>query len=107
MPGTEFKTAACRGCGRPIVWGRDERGKAIPLDPRPPVYRVVSDPRRPDAYAATRVEEEKIEDELGTFDARLSAVMVSHFATCPKASDFSGSRKPRAQEGSKDAGDQA
>lgn len=63
----------CRGCGKPIVWGKTADGKNIPLDPKPPCYRVV------DADDPDKVEVERDEN-----------VLVSHFATCPKADQFSG-----------------
>jgi hypothetical protein len=72
-------SATCRGCGKPIVWAVLVDGKKIPLDPRPPVY-----------------------DQIGTAKdgspmvQRARTCMVSHFATCPKASEFSGSRKEKA-----------
>ncbi len=65
----------CRGCGKEIVWGVTDEGKKIPLDPSAPVYYVsdekVDTPQGPTA---------KIERERSS--------MVSHFKTCPKASDF-------------------
>ena len=67
----------CKGCGKPIVWGITADGKKIPLDPRPPIYRF-------DGHDATRIE-------------RVMDVYVTHFATCPKASQFSGS-KPKQKE---------
>lgn len=63
--------STCRGCGRPIVWIETPDGKRIPLDPKPPVYRVTSDGR----------------------GERDRLCMVSHFATCPQASDFSASNR--------------
>ena len=69
-------TSLCRGCGKPIVWAKDPTGKAIPLDPRPPVYLVTSE-----------------DDEARC--VRQPNSMVSHFATCPAANQFSGSsRRP-------------
>lgn len=69
--------STCRGCGRPLVWGVDpESGARIPLDPRPPVYRVI----REDASG----------DRLLKRDRE---AMVSHFATCPEASRFSKKAK--------------
>jgi hypothetical protein len=69
-----FKTTECKGCGKPIVWGRDRDGKAIPLDPRPPVYLAVEDVR-------------------GCQVNRLREAMVSHFVTCPKRDQFSAATK--------------
>ena len=72
---SDLRTVPCKGCGKPIVWAKNAEGKAIPLDPRPPVYGVKQD-------AA-----------LGVICARVESAMVSHFATCSHAADFSGSNK--------------
>lgn len=64
------------GCGKPIVWGLDPQGKAIPLDPSAPVYRVM----RHDSGGRPLIERDR-------------GAMVSHFATCPKANEFSKSQK--------------
>lgn len=69
-----LKTTPCKGCSKPIVFAVLSDGKRVPLDPRPPVYDVTEYPDG--TYAATRSLES----------------MVSHFATCPKANDFS--RRP-------------
>lgn len=52
--------SVCKGCGRKILFRRCGE-KLIPLDPTPPVYKVVDD----------------------EFCERERGVMVSHFATCP------------------------
>lgn len=70
--------SACKGCGKEIVWGITEDGKKIPLDPKPPVYFLSGF---------------KSENGDGPEIARAKDAMVSHFATCSKANDFSGSKK--------------
>lgn len=66
-----MREARCRGCKAPIIFAVTEQGRTIPLDVRAPTYRV------------------KQEDD-GTLRAqRTRGVLVSHFATCPKASAFS------------------
>lgn len=72
--------SACRGCGKKIIWGTTMEGKKIPLDPTPPTYAAA--------------EGEEIHSD-GQFIGR-SKAMVSHFATCPNANDFSGSKKETA-----------
>lgn len=57
------------GCGRPIVWAELESGGRVPLDPRAPVYSYT-------------MHEDRI------VASRNKGAMVSHFATCPKASNF-------------------
>lgn len=64
---------ACSGCGKPIVWAL-AGGKRIPLDPRPACYLLDTD------------------GPVVTCERR-RAVMVSHFATCPDATRFSGGGK--------------
>lgn len=63
--------APCAGCGRLIVWGTTPEGKRIPLDPAATVYSVSL---------------EGICEKIGGF-------MVTHFATCRAANEFSGSRR--------------
>ena len=67
------ETTLCKGCNKPIVWAeitkKDGSKGMIPLDPRPPVYDV-----------------DEVEGKTVAY--RSIAGMVTHFATCPKASDF-------------------
>jgi hypothetical protein len=69
--------STCKGCGREIVWGEDAAGKKIPLDPRPPIYRV------------RNMGGELVQVERAT----VGMYLVTHFATCPKASQFSRKRR--------------
>ena len=75
-----MNTRPCNGCGAPIVWARleGEPGKWIPLDPKPAVYRVIW--QETGAYASRA--------NGGEFTG-----MVSHFVTCPKASEFSRAKR--------------
>lgn len=78
----------CQGCGKKILWGITPEGKSIPLDPSAPVYTVVTKiPGTPRVKLLPASERR----ELGPW--------VSHFATCPKASQFSGSSKSAAPQG--------
>lgn len=76
------RLSPCRGCGKPIMWGVTEEGKKIPLDPKPPVYRVVHDRSQDGKWTIRAIRKENC--------------MVSHFATCPAANQFSASRKAGA-----------
>ena len=63
----------CKGCGKSVVWitARSADGTKdvkIPLDPSAPVYEY--DPTNP------------------TTGERTKTAAVSHFKTCPKASNF-------------------
>jgi len=77
---SDYKTSQCKGCGREIVWGEDEGGRKIPLDPRPAVYVVVR----------------KTPTGTELLAKRTSQAMVSHFVTCTAANKFSGSKKTNA-----------
>lgn len=53
-------------------------GKTVPLDPAPPVYHRIHDPESGTAF---------------WWREQHDSAFVSHFATCPKANDFSGRRR--------------
>jgi hypothetical protein len=70
-------TKPCKGCGKMILWAQTTEGKWIPLDTRAPTYSIA--------------------DVKGMgLRALRSEGYVSHFATCPKANDFSASKKEPA-----------
>ena len=91
-----MKTAECRGCGKPIVWvylmkrnaaGDLEPCGSAPMDPRAPVYRVEEVNGEMVAFRANGPMA-PTSDEGGMY-------MVTHFSTCPKASEFTrGGKKP-------------
>jgi hypothetical protein len=87
--------SACRGCGKPLVWGITDDGKKIPLDPSPPVYWVYT---LDGADHAERILPQVMAHIAGA-DPEAKA-MVSHFATCPQANLFSRSASKRSNEGS-------
>jgi hypothetical protein len=63
-------------CGKPMEWGTVQgTDTKVPLDPRAPCYEIIE--RKPDG-------------EIVIVRAK---AMVSHFATCPKAAEFSGGKK--------------
>lgn len=75
-------TGPCRGCSAKVLWARNrESGKLIPLDAKAIVYRIVSYPEDPNR-SDTPIEVVRVKDAF-----------VTHFATCPHAKTFSGSRK--------------
>jgi hypothetical protein len=73
----KMQYAKCKGCGATIIWALNPvTGKTVPIDPKPPIYRVI------EVNAKVECIREEVEspDILG----------VSHFATCSKANQFSG-----------------
>ncbi len=76
-----MKESTCKGCGKKIVWGKTGDGKAIPLDPKPPIYYTKEMPDGETACVKFTSMEEGVD------------YMVSHFATCSKANEFSASKK--------------
>ncbi len=73
----------CRGCGAPLVWARNEEGAWIPLDPKPAIYRLMA---KTDLFGGHEVLAER---QLSAKGHTVGGFAVTHFATCPKASDFS------------------
>lgn len=69
----------CKGCGKPIVVAKQADGIPIPLDLTAPVYRY--EPDFTGELVATR--------DVGAY--------VSHFASCPKADQFSASKRKAAR----------
>lgn len=67
--------STCKGCGKEIVWGQDDKGTKVPLDTKPPTWIIVGNHKD------------------GTAKIVRSSGYVSHFATCPKANDFSGKHR--------------
>lgn len=76
-----------------VIVRRDAQGKVIegrvPLDPSPPVYRIATRGGRIVGYRANGAEYAQAAEEH----------LVSHFATCPKASEFSGAGKSADRAG--------
>ncbi len=75
----------CRSCGREVVWKTTQHGKKVPLDPKALVFSVVG--------------ETAVKPTPGVLG---ETFMVSHFATCPDANQWSGkNREPAAAAESK------
>lgn len=64
-------TSKCKGCGKLIRWEQTPDYKNIPLDVSAPVYALIEQQGKPTVVVRTHL------------------CFVSHFSTCPKASDFS------------------
>lgn len=81
--------ADCRGCGAPMVWGRNiDTGKGVPLDPDPtPDGNLV---RVDDATYGREIPVRFVrKNEQLAADAQR---YVSHFSTCPDAASFRSKR---------------
>lgn len=79
-PDPERGIDRCRYCGAPCVWGVNSTNqKRVPLDTRPPIYRVTLMPGR-DPVADLQADQYRGRGEA------MEGVrwMVNHFATCPK-----------------------
>jgi SH3-like domain-containing protein len=73
-----YRTTACRGCGKQVLFVRDATGVTVPLDPAPPVWHRIYDP---DDGRHFWIKDGSASGERTAF--------VSHFATCTRANDFS------------------
>ena len=72
--------AACKGCGRPIFWIKNENGKAEPFDAKPTRMLRVAGDVDPDGHPHVFLEPGKI--------CQVQAGHINHFLTCPKAAEF-------------------
>lgn len=80
-----MKTVPCKGCGAPLVWAvNPATGKRVPLDARSVVYQLV--------------EQLQVGAEPKLEAIRKPNHFVSHFQTCPKAAEFSRSKKKPVDE---------
>lgn len=78
--------ASCRGCGKPIVWAVSQMGKKLPLERiKTPIYRIGGDVFDPKGLAT------KLDPVM------TGPLYISHFATCPQASQFSKPKKPKGE----------
>lgn len=84
-------TTPCKACGKPMIWGRTEGGRAIPLDPEP--VRAV--PKLPGEGSiglnllvdGGRVVVCRLAEPT---DREVLLGRASHFSTCPEAGRFRG-----------------
>lgn len=76
----------CRSCGRPIVWGWTDRGRAMPLDPHPNYQGSIAARELPEGrfIRVLRGAQDPARDEIR---------MMSHRTSCP-----AGDRKRRDLE---------
>lgn len=81
--------AACEGCGKRIWWIATNTGTRVPLDPVAPTYQILlRDSVEPDQPLTGRWVRANAEGDA-------EPALVSHFATCPAANQFSGrNRRP-------------
>lgn len=75
---------SCKGCGRPIFFA-SVGGKIVPLDVRAPVYFLAASTGEAVRVNTTAGVKEGQEVRPGHY--------VTHFATCPKANEFTGKGK--------------
>lgn len=79
----------CKYCPKRIVWGIDEKGTRVPLDPVAPVYHVLQFDAASGSYAVER------DGGIAPDGTQKPVHYVSHFATCAGASK--ASKKNHAQ----------
>lgn len=80
--------AECRTCGAPIAWAITDRGRRIPIDPKPVPDALHADGQWTPGLLAITL------DAYGVAHARAwrkgeprpdATLYASHFATCPQA----------------------
>jgi len=72
----------CRGCGEHMEFITSVKGHRIPVDPEPVQFDVGS------VLDATYVSRSGVVFGKGSIVQNGDPLYISHFATCPKASDF-------------------
>ncbi|HEV3026495.1 MAG TPA: hypothetical protein VG457_02925 [Planctomycetota bacterium] len=87
---TTMNRAACKACGTPIFWVKNENQKPEPFDARPTrILRVAGD-RDPDGVPHVFLEAGKI--------CQIQAGHLNHFLTCPQAAKFRQKPKEETHE---------
>ena len=86
--------AACKGCGRSIIWHKNKNGKNEPFDAKP--TRVIVDLDGPPTLSYM---EDQRTAGLVEYNPEVPGVVVMghlpHFVTCPNADRFrKGGKKP-------------
>lgn len=94
----------CGGCGKDIIWAiRDKTGAKIPLDPKAQVFFVGRHSGEVKAHTLREFQERVVSINVKLPDGSIVTrpvdgilgVFVTHFATCPKAREFSQRNLPR------------
>jgi hypothetical protein len=94
----------CKLCEKPLIWGATRAGAKVPLDSVAPCYRIAPPdfaqaaisgfpPSTVLAELATKIPQ-PTQDPLA---APYAEIMVSHFATCPNAGEFSKAKSKAAE----------
>jgi hypothetical protein len=93
--GMHARPGLCNGCGATVLWVQVKKADgttgAVPLDPRAVIYRVAGFTVN---GGTGFVDHLKVEKQDRDVDQLTGRCYVSHFNTCPKASEFSRRRKP-------------
>jgi len=80
-----MKTTTCKACGKPIVWIRTTKGKAMPCDANPVAYKK-------EQGGKEKIVTQNGEVISGTLDAKAEEITgigyIPHWSTCPKADNF-------------------
>lgn len=86
--------STCNGCGKPIVWIRNENGKAEPFDDRPARGLQVAGDRVPGGATLAPFDSAlPCTSPIGEW--QLTTVRFPHFVTCPQAAAFRRTRGKR------------
>lgn len=87
--------SACSSCGRAIIWTVSPSGARLPLDARPAVMYYLDNAVPTPNAIPVKAEVIKAPAVLFAAEAMLeeTRTYVSHFLTCPSASEHSKARK--------------
>lgn len=86
---TTINRALCKGCQKPILWIKNERGRAEPFDATPTRIMRLAGDRDPNGTTLAFVEPEKLFEVVSGH--------LNHFLTCPQANQFRNKAKEATQ----------
>lgn len=102
-PAQLLQRGKCGGCNKDIVWACRPNGSKVPLDPVAVCFVVTRRNGEPFATTFKEFREKVVAINVKGADGQIAThpiesllgMMVTHFATCPKARDFSRKLQPR------------
>lgn len=90
-----MKTVPCKGCGKPVIFVKDEKGTTQVLDASAPVYQATSYRTTAGLSSVVFGLQSGDFDQITSIEGvqRTPIAWVSHFSTCNVANQFSKSTK--------------
>jgi len=102
-PAQLLQRGKCGGCDKDVVWAFRPNGAKVPLDPNAVCFVVTRRDGSPFATTFKEFKEKVVGIQVKGEDGQITThptesilgMMVTHFATCPKAREFSRKLQPK------------